>query len=169
MKQTVITKTENGTVYRGRLLASKLKPGDVVLLSGDLGAGKTHFTKGSAAGLGYTGDVVSPTFTIVCEYRGGRLPLIHMDVYRLGDADELYDIGFGEYLAEGGVTVIEWAEKFPELRTLPARVFAVNIRRRDDVGPGVRELTFEWPEDCGQTGSNTRQSRGAKQPRGRRR
>jgi tRNA threonylcarbamoyladenosine biosynthesis protein TsaE len=87
--------------------------GTVLSLIGDLGAGKTEFVKGLAAGLGFAGEVTSPTFTILHEYRGGRLPLFHMDFYRLHEESELDEIGFDEYLKAGGVCAIEWGDKFP--------------------------------------------------------
>ena len=87
----------------GAELAGRLEPGDVVAFTGDLGAGKTAFVRGLARGLGIPDRVTSPTFTIVNEYEGGRLPLFHFDMYRLGSADELYDIGWEDYLARGGV------------------------------------------------------------------
>jgi len=87
--------------------------GTVVSLTGDLGAGKTEFVKGLALGLGTDGPVTSPTFTILHEYRGGRLPLFHMDFYRLREEWELDEIGFDEYLKSGGVCAIEWGDKFP--------------------------------------------------------
>lgn len=90
-------------------LASSLRGSDVLAMSGDLGAGKTAFVRGLARGLGYTGPVQSPTFTIVNEYLGGRLPLFHFDLYRLGDAEELYELGFEEYPARGGVCAVEWS------------------------------------------------------------
>lgn len=139
------TKSAAQTVREGVKLAGELQPGDIVLLSGDLGAGKTHFTKGILKGLGAAEDAVSPTFTIVNEHRTGRMPLIHIDVYRLGDIDELYEIGFDEYLTGEAVTVIEWADKFPELAELPGRVFRVDIRRRDDVDPDRREIRTYLP------------------------
>ena len=93
-------------------LARKLGPGAVVKLVGDLGAGKTEFVKGMAAGLDYPGDVTSPTFTLVREYLGGRLSLYHLDLYRLNEEAELDEIGFEDYLKAGGVCAIEWADKF---------------------------------------------------------
>jgi tRNA threonylcarbamoyladenosine biosynthesis protein TsaE len=100
-----------------RLIASdfavKAQPGTILSLIGDLGAGKTEFVKGLAAGLGFSGEVTSPTFTILHEYRGGRLPLFHMDFYRLDEESELDEIGFDEYLKAGGVCAIEWGDKFP--------------------------------------------------------
>ena len=94
----------------GARLAEQLGPGAVVAFTGDLGAGKTAFTRGLARGLGYRGRVTSPTFTIVNEYEGGRLPLFHFDLYRLSCADELFDIGWEDYLARGGVCAVEWSE-----------------------------------------------------------
>ncbi|TYR78421.1 tRNA (adenosine(37)-N6)-threonylcarbamoyltransferase complex ATPase subunit type 1 TsaE [Priestia megaterium] len=104
-------------------LASLLAPGDVILLEGDLGAGKTTFTKGLAKGLGIMRNVNSPTFTIIKEYRDGRLPLYHMDVYRLEEGFE--DLGFDEYFDGDGVTVVEWAHLIKE--QLPSEFIEVNI------------------------------------------
>jgi len=97
----------------GEALAAKLKPGSVIAYTGDLGAGKTAFTRGLARGLGVTERVTSPTFTIVNEY-SGRLPLFHFDMYRLGSSDELFDIGWEDYLARGGVCAVEWSENVSE-------------------------------------------------------
>lgn len=94
----------------GAQLAARLRPGDVVAYTGDLGAGKTAFTRGIARGLGIPERVTSPTFTIVNEYEGGRLPLFHFDLYRLGDPEELFDIGWEDYLQRGGVCAVEWSE-----------------------------------------------------------
>ncbi len=103
--------SEAETQALGARLAGTLHPGDVLALDGDLGAGKTAFTRGLAQGLGYTGRVTSPTFTVVNEYEGGRLPLFHFDLYRLGSPDELFDIGWEDYLDRGGVCCVEWSEK----------------------------------------------------------
>ncbi len=111
------------TFAHGRTLAASLKPGDVLALDGDLGAGKTHFVKGIAAGLGCNADVTSPTFTLVHEYTGGRLPLFHFDFYRLETEDEALRLGLDDYLAEHGVVVIEWAGKFPALFPAGTRWF----------------------------------------------
>ncbi|WP_085993412.1 tRNA (adenosine(37)-N6)-threonylcarbamoyltransferase complex ATPase subunit type 1 TsaE [Oceanobacillus senegalensis] len=105
-KHNTDTHSSDETMQLGEKLASLLKPGDVLTLEGDLGAGKTTFTKGLARGLGVKRTVNSPTFTIVKEYEG-RLPLYHMDVYRLENSDE--DIGFDEYFHGEGITVVEWA------------------------------------------------------------
>jgi tRNA threonylcarbamoyladenosine biosynthesis protein TsaE len=95
-------------------LAPDLKAGSVVALVGDLGAGKTEFVKGLAAGLGSPSVVTSPTFTLIHEYLGGRLPLYHMDFYRLSSEDELDEIGFDDYLSRAGICAVEWANRFPE-------------------------------------------------------
>jgi tRNA threonylcarbamoyladenosine biosynthesis protein TsaE len=105
------TQSESETADVGRALAPKLAAGDVILLYGDLGAGKTAFVRGLAAGLGAPPeDVSSPTFTLVQEYRGGRLPLFHVDLYRLNDPREIDDLGLDEIAADG-VLAIEWADK----------------------------------------------------------
>ena len=103
-----------------RQLAADAHAGEVWALVGDLGAGKTHFVQGIAAGLDAPGPVTSPTFTLVHEYPGGRLPLYHFDFYRLRTADELLALGWEEYADGDGLTVVEWADKFPELLP-PAR------------------------------------------------
>jgi tRNA threonylcarbamoyladenosine biosynthesis protein TsaE len=107
------SRSEAETASRGRDLAATLAAGDIVLLFGDLGAGKTAFVRGLADGLGVPpDDVSSPTFTLIHEYRGGRLPLFHVDLYRLNDPREIDDLGLDEIAAEG-VLAIEWAEKLP--------------------------------------------------------
>ena len=111
----------------GARLAEQLGPGAVVAFTGDLGAGKTAFTRGLARGLGIPDRVTSPTFTIVNEYEGGRLPLFHFDMYRLGSADELFDIGWEDYLARGGVCAVEWSENIAE--ALEPGTVRVDIRR----------------------------------------
>ncbi len=107
---TVHTQSAAETEALGERLAKALRGGEVIAYTGDLGAGKTAFTRGLARGLGITGRVTSPTFTIVNEYEGGRLPLFHFDMYRLSSSDELYDIGWEDYLARGGVCAVEWSE-----------------------------------------------------------
>lgn len=106
-----ISHSEAETEALGRRLAAALSPGAVVAYRGGLGMGKTAFTRGLARGLGYEGRVTSPTFTIVNEYEGGRLPLFHFDMYRLESEEELFDIGWEDYLHRGGVCVVEWSEK----------------------------------------------------------
>lgn len=121
------THSPEETMNFSEQMAVYLQPGDVLTLSGDLGAGKTIFTKGLAKGLGIREMVNSPTFTIVKEYHSGRLPLYHMDVYRISD-DE--DIGLEDYFEQDGVTVIEWAENIPSW--LPDDVLSVVIERVND-------------------------------------
>jgi tRNA threonylcarbamoyladenosine biosynthesis protein TsaE len=112
--KTLLTHSERETGAVGREMGPRLSPGSVVLLFGDLGAGKTAFVRGLAEGLGARpDDVSSPTFTIMQEYRGGRLPLFHVDLYRLDDPREVDDLGLDE-IAAGGVLAIEWAEKLPQ-------------------------------------------------------
>lgn len=119
----------------GMELAARLRPGDIVAYTGDLGAGKTAFTRGIARGLGIPEGVTSPTFTIVNEYEGGRLPLFHFDMYRLGDSEELFDIGWEDYLARGGVCAVEWSENVANaLEDEPIRV---DIRRGEHDGQRV--------------------------------
>lgn len=121
---TLRTDSERETEDAGAAIAKKLSTGDVVALFGPMGMGKTVFTRGLARGLGYTGDVSSPTFALVHEYEGGRLPLFHFDMYRIARPDDLYSTGFYEYLDRGGVLVIEWSENISgELESLsPIRV-----------------------------------------------
>ncbi len=123
-QSTHVTTSEEETRFVASRLASDLPPGAVILLSGDLGAGKTVFVRGLASGLGIDPDeVTSPTFTLVHEYRGGRLPLVHVDLYRL-DRAELEDIGLDTELAASGVLAVEWAER---LTRKPADSIAVTI------------------------------------------
>ena len=111
----------------GAALAGRLKPGAVVAFSGDLGAGKTAFVRGMARGLDICERVTSPTFTIVNEYEGGRLPLVHFDMYRLSSSDELFDIGWEDYLVRGGVCAVEWSENVSD--ALEGDCIRVDIRR----------------------------------------
>lgn len=105
-----LTHTPEETEAVGQALAQKLLPGDIIAFRGDLGAGKTAFTRGIARGLGITGPVTSPTYTLVNEYPEGRLPLFHFDLYRLNDSDELFELGWEDYLSRGGVCAVEWSE-----------------------------------------------------------
>ena len=122
------TSTEQETLMLGRRLGAALGGGEVVALDGDLGAGKTVFVKGLAMGLGIAREILSPTFTLVREYQG-RVALYHFDVYRLGDADELFEIGFDEYLDAGGVVVVEWAERIRQY--LPEETLFIKIERKE--------------------------------------
>ena len=128
--QWFITNTPEETEALGARLARALEPGAVVAFTGDLGAGKTAFVRGLARGLGIRDRVTSPTFTVVNEYEGGRLPLFHFDLYRLGSADELFDIGWEDYLARGGVCAVEWSERMEEL--LEPGTIRVDLRRGED-------------------------------------
>ena len=121
-----LSHSEQETEALGAALAQRLHGGDVIAYRGDLGAGKTAFTRGLARGLGCTGRVTSPTFTIVNEYEG-EIPLFHFDLYRLGDEEELWDIGWEDYLGRGGVCAVEWSESFP--RAIPPEAVTVTIRR----------------------------------------
>lgn len=122
-----LTHNETETEALGARLASVLPSGAVVAYQGGLGMGKTAFTRGLAHGLNYKGRVTSPTFTIVNEYEGGRLPLFHFDMYRLADADALFDIGWEDYLDRGGVCAVEWSEQVAE--AMPEDTVYVTIAR----------------------------------------
>ena len=124
-----LTKSEAETEALGARLAEQLEPGGVVAFTGDLGAGKTAFTRGLARGLGITERVTSPTFTVVNEYEGGRLPLFHFDMYRLGSSEELFGIGWEDYLARGGICAVEWSENVED--ALEEDAVRVDIRRGD--------------------------------------
>lgn len=141
---TVQTSSEAETKELGRTLGNYLRQGDILALTGDLGAGKTHFTMGVAESLQITDYITSPTFTIVNEYRNGRLPLFHFDAYRLGDPEELMEIGFEEYMAAGGVILIEWADIVAEI--LPAATLWIQIQRQDMVDINSRNIILELPE-----------------------
>ena len=109
-----LTHSPEETELLGEKLAKKLMGGEILAYRGDLGAGKTAFTRGLARGLGISDRVTSPTYTIVNEYEGGRLPLFHFDMYRLDSSDDLFDIGWEDYLLRGGVCAVEWSENVPE-------------------------------------------------------
>lgn len=123
------TNCERETEQLGESLAEKLKPGDVIALYGNLGAGKTAFVRGLSKGLGLTARVSSPTFTIVNEYLG-KIPLFHFDMYRLKSADELFEIGWEDYLDRGGVCAVEWSENVED--AFPPEHIIVNIERTGD-------------------------------------
>jgi tRNA threonylcarbamoyladenosine biosynthesis protein TsaE len=121
----------------GREFAKEAQPGNVIALLGGLGAGKTHWTKGFVAGIGSAAEVTSPTFGLVHEYSDGRLPVFHFDFYRLDSAAELIALGWDEMLEQGGVFVVEWADKFPEL--LPADSLWLRFTVESDGCRTVRE------------------------------
>ena len=132
-----ITNSPQETEALGQRLAQLLQPGSVIAYRGDLGAGKTAFTRGLARGLGVTEQVTSPTYTIVNEYTGGRMPLFHFDMYRLGSSDELFDIGWEDYLERGGVCAVEWSENVED-----ALEGAVNVTI-EKLGEDARRITIE--------------------------
>lgn len=124
----------------GRQLGKILNPGDIVCLTGDLGTGKTHITKGIAEGLSITENITSPTFTIVNEYDSGRLKLYHFDVYRVSDPDEIYAIGFDDYIFGEGVSIIEWANYIEEI--LPKDYLHIYIQKDLSKGENYRKISI---------------------------
>ena len=136
---SIISHSPEETADIARQLAGELRRGDVLALAGDLGAGKTQFVKGLAAGLGVVGEVTSPTFTLIHEYpvQPGRLPLFHIDLYRLESDEEVLRIGIDEYLHGDGITVVEWADKFEGLIPAGARWIWLKPMEGDQ-----REITF---------------------------
>lgn len=135
----ITTHSADETQTLGQRLAKRLLPGDVIAYFGDLGAGKTALTRGIAQGLGVTDLVTSPTYTIVNEYLTGRIPLFHFDMYRLGSSDELFDIGWEDYLARGGVCAVEWSENVED-----ALRDAIHITiEKDPLEPDTRRITIE--------------------------
>ena len=135
------TNSPEQTEKLGQKMADLLRPGDVIAFYGDLGAGKTAFTRGLARGLGILSRITSPTYTIVNEYPEGRLPLFHFDMYRLHDADELFDIGWEDYLARGGVCAVEWSEN---VASALAGAIRVEITRAD--GETERKIEIDGGE-----------------------
>ncbi len=135
------SQTEQDTKAIGRQLGESCNPGDVVLLHGDLGVGKTVFTKGFAEGLGIQEPISSPTFTIVQIYETGRLPLYHFDVYRIADVEEMEEIGYEDYFYGNGVCLIEWAELITEI--LPDRCIDVTITKDLSQGLDYRRICIQ--------------------------
>lgn len=141
----IITKQESETVLAGEQFARKLQPGSVVAFYGDLGAGKTAFIRGMAKGLGLSARVSSPTFTIVNEYTG-TVPLFHFDMYRLGSSDELFEIGWEDYIARGGVCAVEWSENVED--AFYADTIYVKIEKLSDT---ERQIEIIFPDgECDQ-------------------
>ena len=126
-------------------MAEKAAPGDVIALLGDLGVGKTVFTKGFAAGLGIQEDISSPTFTILQLYEEGRLPLYHFDVYRIGDPEEMMEVGWDDYVYGNGVCLIEWANLIEDLmEEIPdGKLKRVTIEKNPEKGFDYRKITVE--------------------------
>lgn len=127
------------TAAAGANWARVAKAGDVFALVGDLGAGKTQFVKGFVAAMGSDAEVTSPTFTLVHEYAGGRLPIFHFDFYRLERPDAVAGIGFEDYLEAGGVCLIEWGDRFSEL--LPANAMTIAIASRSETERSITETS----------------------------
>ena len=140
-KQILDSLSEKETFQIAKELAEKAKPGDVYCLSGDLGVGKTVFTKGFAAGLGITEPVSSPTFTIVQIYEEGRLPLYHFDVYRIEDIEEMEEIGYEDCFYGEGVCLVEWAELIREI--LPDNCKKIKIEKNPDKEFDYRRITMD--------------------------
>ena len=147
--EKVITNSAAETRELGKRLAEQLKAGDVILLEGELGAGKSELARGVAGGLGVTETVTSPSFTILNVYESGRIPLYHFDWYRLEDAEELYELGMDEYLGGDGIALVEWPGRCPD--AVPADCLRIRITaegehtRRIEAEPagGFRKITLE--------------------------
>ena len=134
----MLTETSSAAETRalGEKLADRLQPGDVVVLAGDLGAGKSELARGIARGLGVKETVPSPSFTILNVYESGRCPLFHFDWYRLESAEELYELGMDEYLGGDGIAVVEWAERCPE--AIPENALRITL---ETTGEEKRKIT----------------------------
>ena len=139
------TKTPQETFEVGKKIGENAKPGQIYTLTGDLGVGKTVFTQGFASGLGITEPVNSPTFTIVQQYEEGRLPLYHFDVYRIGDVEEMEEIGYDDYFFGQGICLIEWADLIEEI--LPEKLIKVTIEKDLEKGFDYRRITVIGPEN----------------------
>ena len=133
----LITNSPEETERVGMALGAVLTPGTILAYEGDLGAGKTAFTRGLARGLGASDRVTSPTYTIVNEYLGGKMPLFHFDMYRLGSSDELFDIGWEDYLERGGICAVEWSENVEDAME---DALSVCIEK---LGDNERKITIE--------------------------
>ena len=137
MKQVFETYNPGQTESVGEALGKRLLPGMILAYRGDLGAGKTAFTRGLARGLGATESVTSPTYTIVNEYLSGRMPLFHFDMYRLSSSDDLWDIGWEDYLERGGVCAVEWSENVEDALEAPIYITL------EKTGEESRRITIE--------------------------
>lgn len=139
------TKNAKETFQLGKRIGEKALAGQIYTLNGDLGVGKTVFTQGVASGLGIREPVNSPTFTILQEYDGGRLPFYHFDVYRIGDIEEMEEIGYDDYFFGEGICLIEWAELIPEI--LPENRISVTIEKDPARDFDYRKITIEGLEE----------------------
>lgn len=135
------TNCQEETYNLGKEIAKSANPGDIIRLDGDLGVGKTVFTQGFAEGLGIDDYINSPTFTIVQVYDQGRLPLYHFDAYRIGDFEEMYEIGYEEYFFGNGVTIVEWASLIEEI--MPENVIRITIEKDLEKGLDYRKIVVE--------------------------
>lgn len=138
------TNTAEETFQLGEKLGRLAIPGQIYTLNGDLGVGKTVFTQGVARGLGIKEPVNSPTFTIVQEYEDGRMPFYHFDVYRIGDLEEMEEIGYDDYFFGDGICLVEWAELIEEL--LPDSIISVTIEKNPEKGFDYRKITIDGLE-----------------------
>ena len=145
MEYMMKTQSEAETFLLGRKIGDALIPGQIIVFYGDLGAGKRVLTKGIAASLGIEDTITSPTFTILQEYHDGRMPLYHLDVYRITDPDEMEEVGLDDCLYGNGITVIEWAEMIEEI--LPENVLKITIDRVPEEGMDVRRILMEVPDE----------------------
>ena len=141
-----LTNSPEETERVGASLGKILRAGTVIAYEGDLGAGKTAFTRGLARGLGYRDPVTSPTYTIVNEYLGGRLPLFHFDMYRLSSSEDLWDIGWEDYLERGGICAVEWSENVADALENATRI------RIEKTGEESRCITIEGGEELASFG-----------------
>lgn len=139
--QIVHSESADETFSLGRRLGSICQPGDIILLNGELGVGKTVFSKGFGEGLGIEEPISSPTFTLIQIYEGGRLPLYHFDVYRIADVWEMDEIGYEDYFFGNGVCLIEWAVRIKEL--LPEKTISVTIEKDLEKGFDYRRITIK--------------------------
>lgn len=137
----LLIRNEKDTEKFGENLAKILKPGDVIALAGDLGTGKTTLTKYIAKGLGIDDMITSPTFTIVQEYHQGNLPLYHFDVYRIGDIEEMYELGYEEYFFGDGVSIVEWADMIEEIIPEDAKIIFISYTKNE--GERIYRCNFE--------------------------
>ena len=133
------TNTPQETFCVGKKIGENARPGQIYTLTGDLGVGKTVFTQGVAAGLGITEPISSPTFTIIQEYETGRLPLYHFDVYRIGDIEEMEEIGYDDYFFGKGICLIEWANLIEEI--LPENLIQITIEKDMEKGYDYRRIS----------------------------
>lgn len=141
MKKTIETFSAQETYELGKRIGEQAKAGEVYTLVGDLGVGKTVFTQGVAEGLGITGPVSSPTFTIVQVYDEGRLPFYHFDVYRIEDAEEMEEIGYEDCICGEGICLIEWADRIEEI--LPEKYLQITIEKDLEKGFDYRRIVME--------------------------